>query len=273
MRSKYSWKNLTQICYIILPEFMNSWYNEISSFFKSTLVTQSLSFVNCLHHSSTSGIWRRRWSTSARPTLLRGWSEGYPRQPELLLPGLLSLWSVCSQWYLWWNVPGSCSQHYRWHQQTGHKWHALEGNRQPSQKVSCTKCVYTCPLWYGGAVCVKTPCVKTACLMPWKYTSLYRSPDLLNRAHVLLNREIDLVKRETDLLNRETSLVNRDTDTVKWIFMYTKHAVFFTHGVLTQTAPHTLVVYIYNCTVEPRLSVPWLSGTAIIRLGNFLKSD
>ena len=64
----------------------------------------------------------------------------------------------------------------------------------------------------------------------------------------LVNRETGLVKREADLVNREIGLVNRDTDTVKWIFMYTKHAVF-THGVLTQTAPHIHHVkqaYIYS---------------------------
>ncbi len=68
---------------------------------------------------------------------------------------------------------------------------------------------------------------------------MYLCPDLLNRPHALLNRAHTLVKRKPSLVNRETSLVNRDTDTVRCIFM-----ALNMHGVLTQTAPHSLSIKI-----------------------------
>ncbi len=67
-------------------------------------------------------------------------------------------------------------------------------------------------------------CVKTACsLMPWKYTELYRSPDLLNRPHALLNQSPDLVNWAHALLNQAHALLNRDTDLLNFVMALVGH--------------------------------------------------
>ena len=102
----------------------------------------------------------------------------------------------------------------------------------------------------------------------WKSTLCIRSPNFnksgsqINNEYsimgvALISASLNLVKREADLLKRWAWF----RDTVKWILMYLIKQAVLTHGVLTQTAPHSYWVV----NVCPALAVSIRERTKLLK--------